>query len=190
MDTINIISEVNGFYWSAWTMLIAAASGLLALIGFIWPLLLRAHQKKMVKLETEQGLESVKRELRDEFDREMKKIKKKVSREFMAMQGMGFHLQANARIRDGRFKGAATDLMKAQCLYLKGKDNLHFSIVTRLFMEKCLDKLTPTDMEEILLKNNWNWEEHITSLRKIDTKNKATHLINSLNHKVIQFLNS
>lgn len=190
-ETIDLITQVDSFYNSAWDKLILVGAVSFAIIGVLIPIIIQWYQNKSLKISEDllkseienqtlklqnEILEIVRNELKAElaaFEDNIRKIE-------AGNTARACHLQALFNLNREIYPLAYSDFVKAASYYLSCKDYGNLQTVLNVILDQCIKQLSKQDIEDLKLTNDCDLEDFLDKLSKKNENGMFNKIIRGL----------
>lgn len=194
MENLEIIQQVEQFYNSAWDKLIITGSIIFAIFGILIPFFFQfiqnrqlKLQEKEIKLDINDQLSVLKKdlhiEIKAEYEKEFEKLSKKFEQKSDEIKGMAFHLQGNTNFNAGFHTRATKDFLFSVEYYVGGKDYNNLRTVINTLKKNCFTKITSVQLEDIFHQSDMTKESYFEKLKKLDIEGLAQKEIIDLKYE-------
>ncbi len=188
-DALQILERLNHFYSDSFTQLITLFGILCGVVGFIFPILLWMVQKRLFKAENKEIKNAIQKELREEYDQEVKKIsdeylkrekkyeekiaemERKLNQEIEKVNAGVYHVQGNILLESRRFLSAFLSFVKAGNGNIAGNDEMNLKKIMKSINKICLPRIRKSELEsdEDVVKN---YEKFLKALTDYNTNGR------------------
>ena len=200
VTTLDVLDKVDGMYYRSLSTMLTYFSILVALVGFLIPLLVALYQQKKFQIE-EQNLKrkidewgiSMRRELdttigqcvqreKDKIDTSIKSLEDQISRKMHYAEGGIFHLQATQNYNNKSYLEAIDDLIVSSehCLFANSEANLQSNLA---YICQCLDAMNKEMLtKSVTIDTLQRLDEFLSNLGKKDTDTRYRNYIRDINN--------
>ena len=197
LQPLEVLQYVNGFYSESFTQLITLFGVLCGLVGIVIPILYWVVQKRFFKAENQEIKNSIQKELREEYNLEIKKIsevylkkekeyedkilgmEKKLVKEIEKVSAGVYYVQGNMLIESSRFLGGFMSFLKAGRGAIISDNEKILKQVIKVITKTCLPGINKSQLnnEENIVKS---YEDFIGDLTKYDVNGRYTDDIRNI----------
>jgi tRNA nucleotidyltransferase/poly(A) polymerase len=208
MDTtsyLNIVTQVDSFYNSAWEKLVLYGAIMFIVVGIIFPTILQVYiqlqqkhtlkqKEEKLKKEFSEYLVKLKEEIITELDKKFKEKSNEINNQTKQITSIGlgctFHLQGNSLMDVKQYVNAMESYLNSLENYFSGKDLVNLSIVLDN-VNSCLPYISYKDITNLKNINKLNLEKIINKIENGESggafKMKILEIkkkINNIKHEV------
>lgn len=180
-EAVELISNVDSFYNSAWNKLIIVGSLAFGVIGIIVPLVIQWYQKKTLKISEEllkKNIENQTLKLKSELmteitqtlETKLKNFEEKIDKESASHNAKTFHLQGNSLHNKGLISEALGDFIIAARDYSYVEDYSNLRSILNFILNECLPKLSQEEVTDLKILQNCDLDQVLTEIEKKDDK--------------------
>lgn len=194
-EAVELISNVDSFYNSAWNKLIIVGSLAFGVIGILVPLVIQWYQKKTLKISEEllkKDIENQILKLKSELvleinktlEERLEKFEEKIDIASASHNAKTFHLEGNSLFNQGQIAQALADFVIAARDYSYVEDYPNLNGVLNFILQSCLPKLSLEEVSDLKISQNCDLEYLLTEIEKKDTKGVFIQTIREIRLKL------
>jgi len=203
-NALEVLTQVNEFYNSAWDKLIFIILGAFTILGVFVPFVIQHFQNKSLKA-SEKELESklnlkiadLKKALEENLDKKLEEniaeyindFENKIEKIKESASGSAFHTQANTNNDKKWYKAATRDYVHASVSYTTAEDYINLKATLTGILD-CMDNLKKEDINYLENVESINITETLDDIENKTTGGAFTRDIRAIKAKILKIMNT